>query len=169
MRVRGQTVTRRFVRAHTESAPFRGHAACSETGHPMSANLAAALDQGEEALAHDDLDRAEAAFRSVLALDPVHAVAKQALGEIRRLRTSSIVTIVEDAPPPIPTSCIVRLAVPLSRLLEDDVAAREAFVLSRLVSGPLAVADLLYLCDPPHDEVLDILANYLAMGFLSRV
>ena len=136
----------------------------------MSANhLASALDQAEEALAHDDLDRAEVAFRTVLALDPVNPVASQAIQEIRRLRTASIVTVKDDAPPPLPTSCVLRLAVPLSRLLEDDVAAREAFVLSRLVSGPLAVADLLYLCEPPHDEVMDILASYLAMGFLSRV
>ena len=135
----------------------------------MDSTLASTLDLGEHALAHDDLDRAEIAFRSALALDPSNGIARQALQEISRLRTSSVVSVVDDAPPPLPLSTVLRLAVPLARLLEDDVGVRESFVLSRLVQGPLAVGDLLFLCDPPHDEIVDILAEHLALGFLARV
>ena len=62
----------------------------------------------------------------------------------------------------------MRLAVAIQTLVGKNFPPSDAFVLSRLAAGPIAVGDLVHLCPFPEHEVLEILVRHVATGVLKR-
>ena len=61
----------------------------------------------------------------------------------------------------------VRLTVPLQKLLDESVHGYEAFVLSRLASGTVAVSVLINDCPMTESQLLEILDRYIQRGVLA--
>jgi len=129
--------------------------------------IKATVNEGEIALAHDEFDKAELAFRSALTLDPENAVANAGLGEIARARGTPILRVIDGEHEPLSFEQTVRLAVRLSRLLAHDVSAREGMILARLAGGPKRVDEMLYGSDAGPAQVLDVLERFVQKGILA--
>lgn len=63
---------------------------------------------------------------------------------------------------------VLRLGMPIDRLVGQVLTASEAFVLSRFAAGPRSVGGLLELCPMPSHEVLEVLHRFLETKALRR-
>jgi len=106
-------------------------------------------------------DEARRELLRVLQLDPRNALARASLEKAQRM-------ICEQARTAgLASDRVLGLAVPIASLVGRKMTPNDAFVLSRLAAGRMAISQLVQVCPLPEFEVLTILQRSIKDGLVS--
>lgn len=109
-----------------------------------------------------DLTGARDAFRDVLTVDPMSALARLRLQEVEEALAK------QTREKGMNADVRVGLARPLSELVGIRLAPSAAFMLSRLARGPLTIRELMVLSPMPEQDLLAILEDFIAQKLIER-
>lgn len=133
--------------------------------------IAIVFDRGMELFRSGQHEQAREAFEDVLRLEPENALAQAMLASIGASPQSAPeeeVSFREPSGQQLSGDDRVRLVVPLARLVQLDLDARAALLVSRLASGSRSVTDLVRLSSVSESDVVAILEGLLADGHIAR-
>ena len=129
-------------------------------GQPENSPTVAALTRALVLFRAGDLEGSRQSLLEVLDRDPMNALARQRLHEVDGALAARAVAA------GLRPEQRVMLAVSVDGLVGQPFPPNDAFILTRLAAGPVALGDLVRICPLPQNEVLGAVQRYLTTGVL---